>query len=49
MAKDIPTRPAENVEPEKSAPDLTNTCAVTFYAAIWLVVAALVSHMFWRY
>lgn len=29
-------------------PDLTNTCFITFFGAIWTVVAALVAHAFMR-
>jgi hypothetical protein len=32
-----------------SSPDLTNSCAIAFYAAIWTAVAALVAHVFFRY
>jgi hypothetical protein len=32
-----------------SGPDLTNSLAIAFYAAIWLSVAAMVAHIFFRY
>jgi len=30
------------------SPDLTNTCFITFFSAVWTVVAALVAHAFMR-
>jgi hypothetical protein len=47
------TQKAERLGPASpkayASPDLTNSFAIAFYAAIWTVVAAIVAHTFFRY